>query len=168
MSYPELAPSWTFHTTDYPDNYTLHFTPNATDPCMRTNPGLLPPLNYSGTSYVAIGPISNFSSIFQSCCPNKTADAIQNYNGGLNRAKAPWYDAPAECFYYCSFNGTNRDIKAAVNCTIQKADENGDLGRGLWAGPAQPMESGGLRIGARIGMWKWAVLGLVIIGGAGL
>ncbi|KAF3039457.1 hypothetical protein E8E11_005235 [Didymella keratinophila] len=169
MSSSESALSWTAHTTPYADNYTLHFTPNATDPCMRHNAGLLPPLNFSGTAYVAIGPISNFSSSFQSCCPNKTANAIQNYNGGDNRAKAPWYDAPMECFYYCSFNGTYRDVDTAVNCTIQKADENGDFGRSLWAAsPDRPQESGGVRVRAKIGAWKWAVLGLVVAGAAGL
>lgn len=168
MSASKFALQYTAQTSPYA-NYTSHFSPNATDTCMRHGNVILSPLDFSGTAYVAIGPISNFSSTFASCCPNKTANAVQNYNGGNNRGKAPEYDAPLECFYLCSWNGTWRDVGEAVNCTRDKAEANGDFDRLILAAtPDWPGESGGARTGAKIGVLKWAVLGLVVGAAAGL
>ncbi|KAF3031843.1 hypothetical protein E8E12_002107 [Didymella heteroderae] len=160
-----MALQYSTQTTPYA-NSTAHFNFNSTDPCMRHTNAILPPLEYSGTAYVAIGPISDFSSTFQSCCPNKSSNAIQNYHGGSNRSDD---DAPLSCYYYYSFNSTYREVDAALNCTKQKAEENGDLYRLiLAASPDWPGESGGTRTGARVGAWKWAVLGLVLVGAAGV
>ncbi|KAJ4333115.1 hypothetical protein N0V87_007844 [Didymella glomerata] len=168
MSSSDPALHYSVQTSPYA-NFSKSFTHNATDPCMRHANVILRPLDFSGTAYVATGPISNFSSLFQSCCPNKTANAIQNYNGGNNRGNAPEYDSPLECFYYCSFNGTSHDVGAALNCTKQKAEENGDHDRYiLAAGPDSPSESRGVQVGAKTGAWKWAVLGLVVVGAVGL
>ena len=160
--------AWQYNTeTSAYANYTAHFNPNASDPCMRDTNYLGAPPDFSGTAYVAIGPISNFSSLFQSCCPNKTANAIQNYGGDMNRGN--FADPPKECYYYCTFNGTYRDVDAAMNCTKQKAEDNGDHDRLIWAAtPDYPGESGGVRVGAKVGAWKWAVLGLMVAGAASL
>lgn len=168
MPASEFALQYFNQTSPY-DNYKAHFNPNASDPCMRHNNVILDPLDFSGTAYIAVGPISNFTSDFQSCCAIKTANPIQNYDAGNNRGKAPEYDSPKSCFYYCTFNGTYRDVDAVINCTKQKAEGIGAHDRYiLAASPDWPGESGGVRIGAKIGVWKWAVFGLMIVGAASL
>lgn len=154
-------PFWT-ETSPYA-NYSTHFTPNATDPCLRHNNALLAPLDYPSTAYIAIGPVSNFSSALHSCCPNKAANAVQNYDGGNNRGKAPEYDPPLQCYYFCSWNGSYVDVDAALNCTKKVAEESGEHDRYvLAASPDSPKVSAGVRGGGLVGAWKCAVLGMLV------
>jgi hypothetical protein len=144
-------------------NHTV-FSPNATDPCMRHTGALLPPLEYPGTAYIAIGPVANFTALFQSCCPNKTP-GIQNYYGGPNRDDG---DAPRECYYYCAFNGSYAQVEAALNCSKCAAEGEGKGGVALLGASPDWPKSAGRRSGAGVGVWKWVVLGLVVGGAGGL
>lgn len=56
------------------------------------------------------------------------------------------------------------DVERAVNCTKQKAGENGNLDSYVWAAsPDWPGQSGGMQRGAELGVWKWAMLGVAIV-----
>ncbi|KAJ8112400.1 hypothetical protein OPT61_g5226 [Boeremia exigua] len=142
-------------------NYTSTWNSNSTDPCRaHGNDNTAPTHVHSSTAYVAIGPISNFTTAVHACCPNHTANATQNYDGG---------PAPLSCYYYCAFNGTFEDAKAALQCTQQKAEDGGEHDVLVWGASLDwPGQSLGVRMGAKIGLWKWAVLGLVVVAAARL
>lgn len=139
---------------------------NLTDPCTSRGISLSTPRPTVSGPYVAIGPISNFSTAITSCCSAYTNDSyVSSYAGG---------DASPSCYYYCSFNGTLEDMREVMACQKGAAEEKrrqqGGDGSGFLSIGSHPDLNDKPSIAAvgvespRLGAWRSVVLGLAIFG----